>query len=1162
MKFTKYLFLFSCAFSLLLGKIAAQTISLNGVDADKKFKGAELVRYSVSDKLPVYVKFRNGEEPVKGSFIDDLKNTLKLDASIDFKLLSSKKDKLGYVHSKYMQVFNNIPYAYTSLMVHSLNDKVVSFNGNYINEIPTQTEIVLSFENAFELAKNEVDASEYYTIENSKNSEDLVYLKHTDKNGKFTLISCYRINIYAKEPLSRSLLFVNASNGNIEFEENLLHTGNSKGTAVTAYSDTQNIITDSLASTFRLVDTTRGNGVETYNCQTTKSYATAIDFIDSNNVWNNVNANLDEYATDAHWATEAMYDYLLSAHNYNSIDDSGFVLKTYIHYDNNYFNAFWDGQRMTYGDGNPSQNTTPLVTIDVVGHEIAHGLTEFSAGLIYANESGALNESFSDIFGTVLEFEARPNNANWTVGEDAGLTIRSMSNPKSLGDPDTYAGQNWIDQNCISSRSNDHCGVHTNSGVQNRWFYLITRGDTGVNDMADSFMVSGIGMTKAAEVAFRNLTVYLTPSSNYEDARFYSILSAIDLFGACSPEVETVTNAWYAVGVGDEYINNVSASFTAIYDTSYCTSNQTINFESTGSNVINFRWNFGNGDTSLLRNPSTTYSSFGSYDVRLIADGGTCGSDTILKTNYIELDSTIACAFTMTNDSNQSSQFCSGRLMDSGGINEEYTSDENRFFTIDVPSADFIELSFNDVNIETGSGFSCNKDFLEIFDGDNINAPIIGRYCNSNLPIGNKITSTTNKLLVRFNSDNSIVNSGFLLSWECKTATQIPAVDFTANTDTSCNGLVSFTNNTLNGANQFIWDFGDGKMSTESNPVHEYKANGNYSVKLVAVNAAGSDSLTKSSVVAVNRPVAPSVSNDTFCLGATAGIKVNSTETIEWFTDTTASSVFSGDSLTLFNLQADTTLYIREVSKEQRFSGGASLNNIGAGVYSNDNDYIEFDAHEAILIQSILFFSNEAGNRTLDIRNGNGQLVVSKQIYIPSSPLIVNVDIELQADTNYRISLSSKQGGLYKNTAGASFPYNISNLITLKGTNLSSGAYPYFYRWSVSKLSCVSNFKQVGATVDSLCGITRINENSLINEINVYPNPVNSNLMIRTSNADSNSGMELQLYSATGNLVFNQLNINGDKTFSINMQNFPTGVYYLKTILNGKINTHKIVKVD
>src|SRR5210317_1166691 len=100
--------------------------------------------------------------------------------------------------------------------------------------------------------------------------------------------------------------------------------------------------------------------------------------------------------------------------------------------------------------------------------------------------------------------------------------------------------------------SNDNGGVHTNSGVQNYWFYLLSEGGSGVNDKADSFNVSGIGIVKAAKIAFRNNTYELFNriNANYSDARFYSIRAAVNLYGACSPEVESVTNAWYAVGVG------------------------------------------------------------------------------------------------------------------------------------------------------------------------------------------------------------------------------------------------------------------------------------------------------------------------------------------------------------------------------------------------------------------------------------------------------------------------------------------------------------------------------------------------------------------------------------------------------------------------------------
>ena len=129
----------------------------------------------------------------------------------------------------------------------------------------------------------------------------------------------------------------------------------------------------------------------------------------------------------------------------------------------------------------------------------------------------------------------------------SGGAIRSISNPNAYSQPDTYYGDSWY------SGSGDNGGVHYNSGVQNFWFYLLSVGGSGTNDNGDSYSVTQIGMDAAAAVAYRNLTVYLSSSSQYDDARAGAIQSAIDLYGAGSTEVIAVTNAWYAVGVGDAY---------------------------------------------------------------------------------------------------------------------------------------------------------------------------------------------------------------------------------------------------------------------------------------------------------------------------------------------------------------------------------------------------------------------------------------------------------------------------------------------------------------------------------------------------------------------------------------------------------------------------------
>ena len=250
----------------------------------------------------------------------------------------------------------------------------------------------------------------------------------------------WKFDVYAQEPMSRYYVFVDAQSGAIVKKESRICNANTNGTAVTVYRGSRAIVADSYNGAYRLKETTRGLGVHTYNLQKSTNYAGAVEFTDADNLWNNVNANLDQYAGDAHWGAEMTYDFYQSMGR-NSIDNAGYALNLYVHYSTNYLNAFWDGTRMTFGDG--SSGYTPLTSLDITGHEISHGLDEKTANLTFQDESGALNESFSDIFGTAVEWYADSTVGNWLIGEDIGSAFRSMSNPNSTGDPDTYHGTNW-----------------------------------------------------------------------------------------------------------------------------------------------------------------------------------------------------------------------------------------------------------------------------------------------------------------------------------------------------------------------------------------------------------------------------------------------------------------------------------------------------------------------------------------------------------------------------------------------------------------------------------------------------------------------------------------------------------------------------------------------
>lgn len=375
----------------------------------------------------------------------------------------------------------------------------------------------------------------------------------------------YKMEIQAQIPLFRQQLYLDAQNGKIIQNINLLHESNVPGTADTKYSGTRQITTDSIApGMYRLRETGRGGGIETYDMNGGLIFGNAVDFTDTDNHWDNVNDEQDEAATDAHWAAEMTFDYLKTKHNYTGINNNGMPFISYVHYDENLVNAFWNGSWASFGDGSGSA-LTALTSVDIVAHEFAHGITGSNANLIYLNESGALNESFSDIFGATVEFWASPEQADWSLGEDFstfGNVFRRMDNPNEEGHPDTYNGNLWY------NGSGDNGGVHINSGVQNYWFYLLTEGGNGINDHGEPFDLNGLGIDTAMTIAFRNLRFYLTTTSQYFDAREGALQAAEDLYGACSHAQIETAQAWQAVGLGNPIADNDIALKQLLYPTS------------------------------------------------------------------------------------------------------------------------------------------------------------------------------------------------------------------------------------------------------------------------------------------------------------------------------------------------------------------------------------------------------------------------------------------------------------------------------------------------------------------------------------------------------------------------------------------------------------------
>jgi bacillolysin len=491
----------------------------------------------------------------------------KISSSSTALLKNSEKDNLNIKHYRYQQSYQGIPVEHATYIMHVKNNNVISQNGKWVKDFPSQlsSTATLSSIDALNKAMKFVGAQTYKWqlpaeeafIKREQNNPaatfyptiQLVYYSGEDEVVPAAMRLAFKLDIYAQYPMSRQIVFVDAISGNVLGKRELIHATNAAGSAVTAYSGTQAITTDNTGTTFRLRETGRGNGINTLNMKAAgTSYAAAVDFTDADNNWNNVNTNKDQYATDGHWGTEKTYDFYFSKFGRSSVDNAGLALNSYVHtnlvafgYPDN-VNAFWDGSRMTYGDGNATYS--PLTALDICGHEITHGVTERSSNLVYSNESGAMNEGFSDIFGTAIEFYAKGTSGNWTIGENIGASFRSMSNPNAFSQPDTYQGTFWY------TGTADNGGVHTNSGVLNYWFYLLSIGGSGTNDKGTAFTVTGIGIDKAAAIAYRTNTFYLVSTSNYAAARTNAIKSAEDLYGVGSVEAAQTACAFAAVGIG------------------------------------------------------------------------------------------------------------------------------------------------------------------------------------------------------------------------------------------------------------------------------------------------------------------------------------------------------------------------------------------------------------------------------------------------------------------------------------------------------------------------------------------------------------------------------------------------------------------------------------
>ncbi len=506
-------------------------------------------------------------------FFEDTLNSMQLTKQWEDSLLHMQ-------HYRYQQYYKNIEVEAAEFTEHAGRDGYLVFaNGKVCEDVNKEAVPLIaeatalsrlldsmynytfawmdtSWENELKADLNDSTATYYpsgqliWALDNYK---DLGYLI---PRSRYRL--AWKFEVFCLKPFFLKDFFVDAATGHIFREDELMETD---GPANILTQGTKTIDTRWKGGLFPghilwTNDNTRNIHTKFY---VSLPWGLSSDIRDKDDNW----GNYAQYGTTPLWMASQAWDYYNSQpYNRKGFDGYGKEIRVFADYSGE--NAFYDtiGNNDYLFFGYLDNQYTAV--IDVVGHEYMHGINHYSAKLKYKNEPGALDESFADISGFLVERFSEPGGTiDWIIGEDGNFSIkntRSLEDPKHwgkhyelngsihisvIGQLNTYKGTFW------QFDSYDHGGVHVNSGVQNYWFYLLAQGGSGINDNGDSYNIQGIGIDKAALIAYWNLTNNLHSSSQYADARAGAIAAARMIYGNCSNEEIQTTNAWAAVGVGD-----------------------------------------------------------------------------------------------------------------------------------------------------------------------------------------------------------------------------------------------------------------------------------------------------------------------------------------------------------------------------------------------------------------------------------------------------------------------------------------------------------------------------------------------------------------------------------------------------------------------------------
>jgi bacillolysin len=540
--------------AMLVGSIPVSSVFAQPLDSNS---GQASKAWNEKASVPLFVKERYAEK-FSSSTASEALSYLKQNQDKtgiphpdkNLKVKSTQKDELGMTHVRFNQSVNGLKVEGAEVVVHfNKNNEIVSVNGRTnqtIAEESVDTNASVSNDEALKAALASVNAPEELTYEPTS---ELVVLPFEGKN-----YTAYKVNVnfMGNEP-GNWFIFVDAKTGEVIDQYNgLMHADEQtqKGAGKGVHGDHRELhitqMKEANAGTkFALADYSHENlgGIITYDAKNDNSFSNDTVYVGNSAAFI---SDYDRAAVDAHYNSEKVYEYYLKEHGRNSLDGEGMAIVSRVHYGNNYNNASWNGRWMTYGDGDGKFMISLSAGLDVAAHEMTHGVITHSANLVYRNQSGALNESFADVFGALID------DSDWEMGEDimapeakaSGATVlRSLSNPNGVVVSNeqrraysTNGGvyPDHMDEFYHMPTTVDGGGVHVNSSITNHAAYLIAQ---------------DLGREKLGKIYYRALTVYLTSNSDFSDARQAVVQSAIDLYGEGSEEEAAAKAGFDAVGI-------------------------------------------------------------------------------------------------------------------------------------------------------------------------------------------------------------------------------------------------------------------------------------------------------------------------------------------------------------------------------------------------------------------------------------------------------------------------------------------------------------------------------------------------------------------------------------------------------------------------------------